>query len=194
MEHEDNNGVDVPSKMLKNARMEKWLPIPGYEYGYEVSDKGRVKSLARTLVCTGPIRKRPNGKRVKERILKQENIKGYLVVGLKERHKLVKKFLVHRLVLLAFIGPSDLTVNHKDFNRMNNCFENLEYMSRLENQRHLIASGRPRNVPMGDKSPNTKITAKQRIEIKKLKGSATQAEIAKRYGVTHQLISLILRS
>ena len=40
---------------------------------------------------------------------------------------------VHRLIVYAFIGISDLTVNHKDGNKENNSIENLEYMT-VQNQ------------------------------------------------------------
>lgn len=41
--------------------------------------------------------------------------------------------LVHRLILEAFKGKSDLTVDHIDGNKMNNSLDNLEYVTREEN-------------------------------------------------------------
>ena len=32
------------------AAAERWKPVPGYENEYFVSDKGRVKSIGRTIV------------------------------------------------------------------------------------------------------------------------------------------------
>lgn len=43
---------------------------------------------------------------------------------------------VHRLVMLAFVGDSDLTVNHKDGNKENNNINNLEYMTIKEQNQH----------------------------------------------------------
>lgn len=40
---------------------------------------------------------------------------------------------VHRLVAEAFLGPSNLTVNHIDEDPSNNTLENLEYMTSAEN-------------------------------------------------------------
>jgi hypothetical protein len=36
---------------------ETWLPIPGYEGAYEVSDQGRVRSLDRRIIADGPLRR-----------------------------------------------------------------------------------------------------------------------------------------
>jgi hypothetical protein len=35
---------------------ETWLPIPGYEGVYEVSDHYRVRSLDRRIIADGPLR------------------------------------------------------------------------------------------------------------------------------------------
>lgn len=44
---------------------ERWLPVPGYEDAYEVSDRGRVRSLERRALCRGGATRR-----VTERILR----------------------------------------------------------------------------------------------------------------------------
>ncbi|MEC4763792.1 NUMOD4 domain-containing protein [Mycobacterium sherrisii] len=83
---------------------ERWLPVVGYEGLYEVSDLGRVKSLARTVIQTlgdGTLYRR---RLLPERILKQTQRKGYMRIALWRdgRHK---TFSVHTLVLTAFVGP-----------------------------------------------------------------------------------------
>ena len=53
--------------------------------------------------------------------------------------------LVHRLVAEAFIGlPKDnsYTVNHKDGNKLNNHYTNLEWISHSDNIKHWIYSDR----------------------------------------------------
>ena len=95
-----------------NENKEIWKDILGYEGHYQVSNKGRVKSL----------------KQGKEKILKPERCRGYLRVGLlKNRNR--KMFMVHRLVAQAFISNSDNLpmINHKDENPSNNRVENLEW-------------------------------------------------------------------
>ena len=56
---------------------------------------------------------------------------------------------VHRLVAMAFLGESKLTVNHIDGNKENNTIENLEYMSLQEQNVHrsqVIYKGKQRPV------------------------------------------------
>lgn len=55
-----------------------------------------------------------------------------------------KTFLVHRLVANAFLDKligSNMTVNHKDGNRLNNNVDNLEWLSRADNIRHAFNNG-----------------------------------------------------
>ena len=53
-----------------------------------------------------------------------------------------KNVLVHRLMAKHFIGDlQDKEVNHKDGNKLNNCAENLEWVTRAENIRHAYANG-----------------------------------------------------
>lgn len=51
-------------------------------------------------------------------------------------------WLIHRLVMMAFRGPSALHVNHIDFNPLNNCLSNLEYVTIKENAEHSAKYGR----------------------------------------------------
>ena len=51
-------------------------------------------------------------------------------------NKVRKTIGLHRVVAMAFIGKSDLTVNHKDGNKENNNINNLEYMTRKEQNKH----------------------------------------------------------
>ncbi len=98
---------------------EIWCPINGYESIYEVSDKGRVRSL----------------KFGKERILKpRRNPEGYLKVCLYKNGE-HKDYKVHRLVAKIFIpNPDNLPeVNHRDENKENNSVQNLEWCDRKYN-------------------------------------------------------------
>lgn len=112
--------------------MEIWKDIPEYEGIYQVSNKGRVKSLARQI-------RYKNGKIInrKERILKKTNINGYLHVPLSQNGKSTHKY-IHRLVAQAFLDnySEDLEINHKDFNRRNNNVENLECITKYENMKY----------------------------------------------------------
>lgn len=105
--------------------MIEWKPIPGYEGHYSVSDTGLVRSEDRVI----------KHRRLKGVLLRQATVKGYKVVVLAVNSK-NRMFKVHRLVMLAFKGDSDLEVNHKDRNKQNNCLNNLEYTTHKENCQH----------------------------------------------------------
>ena len=109
---------------------EEWRPLVGYEGLYEVSNRGNMKSLERTVWDN-----RGYYRTVPERILKpMKDSSGYLQVKLWKDGK-AKKYLVHRLVAEAFIpNPDNLPqINHIDENKQNNCMDNLEWCSRSYN-------------------------------------------------------------
>lgn len=112
--------------------MEIWRDIEGYEGLYQISNLGRVKSLERKVNANFI-----NGKEhiYKEKILNPfKEVRGYLKVRLC-KNGTTKNFKVHRLVASAFLGKSNLTVNHIDENKQNNKLDNLEYMTNKDNVR-----------------------------------------------------------
>lgn len=101
---------------------ENWKDIKGYEGLYQVSDRGRIKSLA-------------NNKSKSEKIIKlREDKNGYLQVNLHKGNKSTTK-KVHRLVAEAHIpNPCNKPyINHKDYKPSNNNVENLEWCTQKEN-------------------------------------------------------------
>lgn len=113
--------------------VEIWKPISRYEGFYEVSDKGRVRSLDRLV--KGRV---DNDRLFQGKILSPETTyQGYKRVRLSREGK-PKKFTVHKLVAQEFIGecPEGLVINHIDENKANNRVENLEYVTQKENVNH----------------------------------------------------------
>ena len=123
---------------------EVWLPVRGYEGLYEVSDHGRVRSVARVVPH------RLKGKKtIPAKILKQgKGSHGYLTVSLWQNNK-GRSYCVHTLVANAFIGETDghrLLVNHLDYDRTNNAVGNLEITTHGENMAHGYRVRRARGI------------------------------------------------
>lgn len=115
---------------------ERWLPIPGHEGHYEVSDHGRVRSLDRTLrQKNGALRWWPG---ITLRPMSTTN--GYLKVRLGGDNWR----LVHRLVLEAFVGPcpDGMECLHGNDVRNDARLMNLRWGTHKENQRQAVAHGR----------------------------------------------------
>ena len=105
---------------------EIWKPIPGFEGSYEVSDHGRVRSLDRLGV---------DGRRIKGKMRKiGVNTHGYLRVSLSRDHD-KRYYLVHRLVLEAFVGPcpDGMEGCHNDGDPTNANLYNLRWDTRSAN-------------------------------------------------------------
>lgn len=112
---------------------EIWKDIPNYEGLFQVSNKGRVKSVKRKcLIRTVP---------EKIRTLSLDKY-GYYHLALSKNNKR-KNFFVHRLVAMAFLSnPNNYkTVNHIDGNKKNCFLENLEWASISQNTKHAYKIG-----------------------------------------------------
>lgn len=114
---------------------EVWKKIPFYP-GYEVSTRGRVRSLKR---------RRPKILKT-HKITRPDRRKSYLRVSLWNKGGR-KHRRVHRLVALAFkrrpAGKN--TVNHEDGNTLNNRVENLTWTTNVENIKHAWRTGLMKN-------------------------------------------------
>lgn len=114
---------------------EEWKPVTGYEGYYEVSNLGRVKSLERLLHRGGG-----RGDKIEPpRFMTiMKNHWGYNIVALSKDGK-QRRFMLHRLVAMAFIGEPPVgfnQINHKDGNKDNNTPQNLEWCNNAMNQKH----------------------------------------------------------
>lgn len=110
---------------------EKWKPVEGFD-GYLVSNKGRVKSVDRT------VRQGERYLRVVGRILVPmlEKGRGYLRVSLRLNSR-TKTFRIHLLVWDAFGNEKRngqiKQVDHKDDNKWNNWITNLQLLDNRGN-------------------------------------------------------------
>jgi hypothetical protein len=126
---------------------EIWKDIPKYEGRYQVSNLGRVKSFR-------------NGK---QKILRLFKTPRYLAVSFYPSGRRVTK-KVHRLVMLAFVGPSNLQVNHINGIKTDNRLENLEYCTSIENNRHALDVGL--NNITGENNGQSKLSCVEAKQIK----------------------------
>lgn len=125
--------------MTDSTVTENWKPVPGYEGYYEVSNRGRVRSLDRVVTT-----KIGSSLRVRGRMLKlYEGNHGYHVVVL-NRDGASDPRTVHRMVLSTFTGedPQELNCCHNNGIRTDNRLENLRWDTPSENNYDIVRHGR----------------------------------------------------
>lgn len=167
-----------------------FVQIPGFP-GYLVNDEGVVIST----------------KHGKWRERKTEiTDKGYKRVKLSKDGKLYS-VMIHSAVANVWLGPRPpgLQVNHKDANKLNNDPSNLEYVTPQENTRHAwdnglcdVAREKARGLGralglsyFGEKHPQAKLTNQQAADLLQLKGTMTQREAGRLFGITRTTVSRI---
>lgn len=121
---------------------EVWKDVVGFEGLYKVSNLGRVKSLDRWLVYKDGRRRFYKG-RVLNPVIDTHGYETFQL-GRKKHAK------THRLVALQFVhnpNPSEYNViNHKDENRRNNKYSNLEWCTQKYNMKYSNIHQKNRNA------------------------------------------------
>lgn len=163
--------------------MEIWRDVPGYVGFYQVSDEGRVRSLKRVTEAATR-----NGIRVPVRVLKQgEECHGRKQVTFCMWGE-IKRFLVHRLVLKAFVGEPDegQECRHIDGDHTNNRIDNLRWGTHTENMRDKVHHG---TNTEGAKHYRAKLTEE---DVKAIRISdLPQRLLGLKYGVSQVAIHFI---
>lgn len=140
---------------------EAWKAIPIEDCdGYEVSDRGRVRSLLNSRGNPRPVPK----------ILAVRVERGYARVAIRRR-----KYRVHRLVLLAFVGPCPvgMEARHLHGKSDRNMLASLEWSDHSTNLRDQKIHGRRR--PASPKKHLAKVPIVHRMRAE----GASAAKIAK---------------
>lgn len=167
---------------------EIWKGIPGYESLYEISNTGKVKSLSIKKAYGRYCQIRPE-------IILRPSIKkrGYHQVALNNVHGERKHFGIHQLVALVFIpNPENKpTVNHKNGDKSNNHYLNLEWATNKEQINHADSTGL-RNIS-GSRSKRSKLTETQVLKIRELYGSKPLKELAMDFNIYHGNIRKIIK-
>lgn len=167
---------------------EIWEPIKGYEGIYEVSNKGRVKSLDREVWKNGN-RNSFYKTTIKGRILKPKLTNfGYYEHGLSNGKKRdMSHFRVNRLVAEAFIeNPENKPqVHHIDHNKLNNCVDNLVWATAKENVQAAFTAGVAKGgFKKGKQHHCGKLSDTEVLEIRKIGNSISRKELAKNFNIS----------
>lgn len=172
---------------------EVWKSVLGFVGRYEVSDKGRIRSVSRLA----PMPRNGSGatKRVRGKVLATKAGKdGYVRLSLKDDTGKAKLRYLHRLVLESFVGPcpSDMEGCHDNGNRSDNRLVNLRWDTRLANNEDKIKHG---TVARGENNKGGgKLTQSQAFEIRtRLSLGESGVALAKEFAVSNALISKIKR-
>jgi len=177
--------VTMTSSNVNNSR-EVWKPVVGYEGSYEVSSRGRIRSLDRYRRHMGG-----GTALIKGRVLRlNDRGRGYLWVGLCQDGS-TKHFVVHRLVARSFIGPRPRNhqVNHKNLVKSDNRPGNLEYLTQKENMAHASINGA---MCCGEENPASKLTEEQVQQILRQRASGVpRAEVASSFGIVPNHVTAV---
>jgi hypothetical protein len=171
---------------------ENWQNIPNFESYYQVSNLGRVRGLDRIIID-----KNGKKKRIKGQIIKpQYATNGYLFIR-PCKNGIKSNFLLHRIVAQMFISnpQNKQEINHKDFNKTNNVFTNLEWCTHSENHKHLFHKGIRNKYFINNTGSNNGRTRLTEDKVKQIKilllNGKKHKDIAKLYDVSKSVVDQI---
>jgi hypothetical protein len=133
---EYNNTIEAYKNLsIEDMPDEIWKPIVGFEGLYEVSNWGRIRNLGHRV-----------GQHASYIIMKQRSNNGYMAIALHKDSKVFTR-MVHRLEYEAFVAPIPawnpkdkgdvkMEINHKDENKANNRLDNLELITKTQNNNY----------------------------------------------------------
>lgn len=182
-----------------HAPAETWRAIAGLEGRYEISDRGRVRSLMRRSFRHEYV---PRPTPLVMRLYPTRT--GHLKVWLQGRPR-----QVHRLVLEAFVGscPQGCEASHVNGDAADNRVINLLWESHVDNMQRKVAHGtlnvgprhgsrtRPDRVARGERSGSAKVTDDEVRAIRALyaAGAGSQRILGLRFGLTQGAVGRIVR-
>lgn len=164
---------------------EIWKPVPNHETSYEVSNLGRVRSLDRVVRCGYGKTRLHRGRVLTGRKSCSTDHRRIAIHG--------KDYAVHRLVLLAFVGPcpEGMECCHGDDDPTNNQLANLRWDTRQANRDDMVRNGRSGR---GERAAHSVLTEADVLAIRRRCAAGTaQKALAAEYGVDPSAVSLIVR-
>jgi len=138
--------------------MEIWKPIKNYENLYEISSKGRIKSLP----------KKGSNKTLLLKNRYTDPSTGYISIMLHKNNKSLT-LRIHRLLAIHFVeNPNNYPiVNHIDGDKKNNNINNLEWTTYSLNTLHSYKLGLQK-IKFGDDNHASRLLDKEIEEIQNL--------------------------
>jgi len=114
--------------------MERWLPVPGFETSFEISDHGRIRTVERLVWFTSKRGNRAQRRKRVKLISTPVGNHGYCMAYLSADGKRLAT-TVHALVAETFLGPrpSGHDVCHFNGCKTDNRLTNLRYDTRANN-------------------------------------------------------------
>lgn len=167
--------------MAKATSTVTYKPIPDY-IGYRVGDDGSVWSCRKRGPSGGP-------SDAWHQLRTSRQPRGYQLVQLFPEGKM---HLLHRLVLLTFVGPcpEGMEACHNDGNPANSALSNLRWATKKENMADRELHGRTRR---GSSHRRSKITED---DVRAIRAAAankvSQRVLAKRYGLGKSTVAHII--
>lgn len=169
-------------RRLRKIDDETWKKIPNTESKYEISNYGRVKSYCQ---------KTEDGK-----ILNPSQIGGFKVVSIKYKGQ-SSHFLVHKLVAEVFLPKKkrdQTVVIHIDWNKANNHFSNLQWVTKDESYQRMHRKLKEERKKKGKVITYSKLKKDEVALIKSmLARKVKQKLIAKMFCVSEMQITRIKR-
>lgn len=154
---------------------EIWKDIKEYEGLYQVNTIGIIRNKS------GRLRK------------PEVSNSGHYRINLSKEGR-VKKYLVHRIVANHFLPYSKLNiVNHIDGNKLNNCRDNLEWVSYSDNLKHAYREGL--RSALGSNNGMSKLQESQVLEIREMYKSIkiSYVSLSKKFNVSPKCVENLLK-
>jgi hypothetical protein len=170
-------------RKLRKIDDEVWVEIPYTNNRYEISNYGRLKSY-----CYDP---------VKGRLIKPGKIRGFNTATLKIDGKLTQVF-IHKLVAEFFVYRElidQTVVIHLDWNKQNNYFINLKWVTRDESYKRMHERLKERRQKLGKQVTSSKLKTEDVALLKSmLDRGIKQKVIAKLFCISEMQVTRIKRN